>query len=251
MSITNEEEVLVEIEPDQEGTQEDVGDVVEESPQEDSVLDDIIKRNQELQARVSQLEVPQDNQSQQMGEKPTIAGCNYDVDLYDKKIEEWVDSKLKKEYEQKRKKETLETEWSRKISKYTEQKAKLGATDYGNTEAIITAVLNQQQQSLILESSENAAKVVYVLGKNPKKLKELAAIQNPIHFAIAVTRLEEGMKREDKKSPPAIDEPVKASGSSGSVAANLERLRAQAEKSGDYTKVIEFKRKNKDKVRSL
>ena len=84
---------------------------------------------------------------------------------------------------------------------------------------------------------------VYALGKNPKKLAELASIKDPVRFAVAVAKLETQLKVSTRKPPPPP--PKITSGSapvSGSVDSTLERLRAEAERTGDYTKVIQYKR---------
>jgi hypothetical protein len=84
--------------------------------------------------------------------------------------------------------------------------------------------------------------VVYALGKNPKRAKELAAITDPVRFATAAGKLEAQLKVTNRPKPPAPPRVVTGSAPiSGSVDSNLERLRAEAEKTGDMTKVLRYK----------
>jgi len=89
--------------------------------------------------------------------------------------------------------------------------------------------------------------LVYALGKNPTKAAALGAIKDPVEFAFAVARLEAQLKVSEKK--PATPPETRVTGNgrvSGAVDATLERLRAEAERTGDYTKVSAYKRqKNK------
>jgi hypothetical protein len=90
---------------------------------------------------------------------------------------------------------------------------------------------------------------VYALGKNPKKAAELAKRSDPVEFAFAVARLEKDLKVSNRKSAPAPEKIVQNSGrvvSSASVDSTLNRLRAEAERTGDYTKVMEYRRQKRN-----
>jgi len=83
------------------------------------------------------------------------------------------------------------------------------------------------------------------LGKNPKKLEELSKITDPVDFAFKVAKLESQLKVTDRKAPKP--EKRVSSNKSGGISGNsdktLDRLRDEAAKSGDYTKVTAYKRK--------
>ena len=85
--------------------------------------------------------------------------------------------------------------------------------------------------------------VVYALGKNPKKAKEIAAITDPVKFAFAVAKLEKELKVTNRRAAPPPERTVQATGRvSGTVDSTRERLRPEAEKTGDYSKVFRYKR---------
>ena len=108
-------------------------------------------------------------------------------------------------------------------------------------------LLSTTQQGIILQGAENPALVIYALGKNPAKLKEMAAITDPVKYAFAVSKLETQLKVTQRKAPPP-ERTVQGTGRvSGTVDSTLERLRADAERTGDYTKVVQYRKQLKQK----
>ncbi|MFV5349064.1 hypothetical protein VXO87_00580 [Acinetobacter baumannii] len=74
----------------------------------------------------------------------------------------------------------------------------------------------------------------------------MAALTDPIQFAFAAAKIDAQIKMTARK--PSTSPERKPSGSaalSGSVDNTLAKLRADAEKSGDYTEVNKYKRKLK------
>ena len=90
---------------------------------------------------------------------------------------------------------------------------------------------------------------MYALGKNPKKAKELAAINDPVKFAFAVAKLEAQLKVNPAKRPPAPERAVTGGSApiSGTTDSTLDRLRAEAERTGDMTKVIRYRQQLREK----
>jgi inosine/xanthosine triphosphate pyrophosphatase family protein len=105
--------------------------------------------------------------------------------------------------------------------------------------------LNQTQQGIIVQGADDPALLVYALGKNPKKLQELSSISDPVDFAFKLAKLEAQLKVTNKKapSPETRVKGAKTGVSSGSSDKVLERLRNEADKTGDYTKVLSYKKK--------
>jgi hypothetical protein len=137
--------------------------------------------------------------------------------------------------------------YQERLAAYGKAKAELRVRDYEDAEETVLQHLDIPQQNVIVKGAENAALVVYALGKNPTKAKELASIKDPIDFAFAVARLEKDLKVSNraKKAPPP-EKVVTGSGRiSGSVDSELERLRAHAEKTGDISAVLRYKRQRK------
>ena len=115
--------------------------------------------------------------------------------------------------------------------------------DYEDAESTTQEALSEVQQGILLQGADNPALVVYAIGKNPKRAKELAAISDPVKFAFAVAKLEKELKVTTRKPPPPPESPVKSSGrTAGTVDNQLDRLRAEALKTGDLSKVLAYKR---------
>ena len=94
----------------------------------------------------------------------------------------------------------------------------------------------------MLQGADNPALVIYALGKNPKKAKELADIKDPVKFAFAVAKLEKELKVTNRRAAPPPERVVSGTGrSSGAVDSTLERLREDAARTGNMTKVIAYK----------
>ena len=96
--------------------------------------------------------------------------------------------------------------------------------------------------------SHDPVLVVYALGKNPKKAAELSEIKDPVKFAFAVAKLETQLKVSSRKAATKPEKTVNGSARvSGSVDSTLERLRAEASRTGDFSKLTAYKRKLKAK----
>jgi len=144
--------------------------------------------------------------------------------------------------------EKQQQEWQAKLQGYGKAKAELKVKDYDDAEGIVQESFNTTQQGVILQGADNPALLVYALGKNPKKAKELASISDPVKFAFAVAKLETQLKVTNRKAAPPPEKTVQGTGRiSGSVDSTLDRLRADAEKSGDYSKVFAYKQQKRNK----
>lgn len=206
------------------------------------------RRNRELEEKLASMSGGSQSDVQ-LPEKPTLEKADYDTERYEQELAAWYEQKRKYdevEASKKAEQEAVENEWKQKLEGYQSAKADLKVRDFEDAEDTVQETLSVTQQGMILQGAENPALLVYALGKNPKKAKELASIQDPVKFAFAVAKLETNLKVTKRK---ASSKPEKAlSGTarpSGSVDSTLERLRAEAERTGDYSKVFAYKRKQR------
>lgn len=201
------------------------------------------KRNRELEQKLTAtapVEAPV-----VVGNKPTLEAHDYDASAYEQALTSWYERKRQAdEQEQRRRTEAqaAETAWQAKLQGYQKAKADLKVRDYEDAEAIAQELFSVTQQGVLLQGADNPALLVYALGKNPSKAKELASITDPVRFAFAVAKLETQLKVSNRKAPPAPEQPVKGSAPvSGAVDGHLERLREEAARTGDMTKVMKYK----------
>jgi hypothetical protein len=183
------------------------------------------------------------------GKKPTLEDCDYDSDKFENELADWFERKRQSEEAeaQQRAKQQEEAEsWQKKLEGYTQSKTGLKVSDFEDAEETVLETLNVTQQGIILQGAQNPAIVVYALGKNPKKAKELGEITDPVKFAFAVAKLETQLTVTSRKQAPPPEKKINGNGSLDSSNAQLERLREEAARTGDMTKVIAYKRQLKN-----
>lgn len=211
------------------------------------------RENRDLRAKVS-VASGAENAPLILPKKPKLDddGIDYDSEKYEAELEKWYEKKREvDDHEQKKaiEKEREQKSWQEKLDGYAAAKSKVKVPDFEDAEEVALSGLSSTQQGIIVAGCESPALVIYAIGKNPEKLKELAEIKDPIKFTFAISKLENTMK-VTKKTPAAQPErmPAASSGKAvGTTDRNLERLRDEAEKTGDYSKVIQYKKQLKAK----
>jgi hypothetical protein len=179
-----------------------------------------------------------------LGRKPTLEACDYDSDKFENELSGWFERKRQSEEaeaKQRTRQQSEQDAWQKKLEGYNQSKTGLKVSDFTEAEETVLENLSVTQQGIILQGAQNPAVMVYSLGKNPKKAKELAEIKDPVAFAFAVAKLETQLSVTRKQLPPPEKRIVSNSGS-GSSSVQLERLRDEAARTGDYTKVMAFKK---------
>ena len=244
-----------------EGDDDVVVSIGEESPpQEEEArapewVRELRKANREKERKIRELEAKLNATATEtkpvaLGPKPTLEACDYDSEEYEKKLADW--------YEQKRHADAAEAEaqaqrdaeakaWQDKLDSYAKARASLKVRDYEDAEAVALETFNVTQQGIVLQGSDNPALIIYALGKNSTKAKELASITDPVKFAFAVAKLETQLKVTNRKAAAAPERTISTGGGriSGSVDSTLDRLREEALKTGDMSKVMAYKRSKK------
>lgn len=192
----------------------------------------------------------------ELGSKPTMDDSDVDFDpvKYEEKFEKWMERKqvIKKqtdkvEVEKKKAGEQLET----RMRTYTKQVIDMGANDYKDMAVTVESKLTETQQSLILESVDNAANVIYALGKRPQILEELKG-KSHARFIAGIAKFESKLKITTKKR--AATPPEKKMQGSTKVETKkkdkrLEEMNKHASLSGNFTEVIKYREKLREEAR--
>lgn len=206
------------------------------------------RRIRELEAKIAQTQQPPPPAVPTVGPKPKMADddVDYDPEKYEAKLTAWHERKRKAdeaEAEAKAKQEEAAKAAREKLEGYAKAKASLKVPDFDDAEDVVVGTLSIMQQDLIVQYADAPHTLVYALGKNPTKAKELAAIKDPGKFISAIAKLEASVKVQPRKSPPPPESVPSGSGRvTGSASdLHLEKLRAKAEKTGDYTEVVRYK----------
>jgi len=253
----NEADFVLEDEGEAEEDSEEVVVSIGEDPppqEEDRApqwVRELRKSNREKERKIRELEARlnapvAETKPATLGKKPTLEECDYDADEYEKKLADWYEDKRVFDTEQAKAESQRDAEtksWQAKLDSYAKAKASLKVRDYDDAEAFALDTFNITQQGIVLQGSEQPALVIYALGKNQKRAKELSSITDPVKFAFAIAKLETQLKVSNRQATTSPERTITSGGGriSGAIDHTLERLREEAARTGNMTKVIQYK----------
>lgn len=258
VAFTAAQEGESEGEPNQDDDDEVLVSIGEESPPQSEEprapewVRELRKQNREKERRIRELEAKlqtttqTENKPVVLGAKPKLEDHDYDTDKFEAALSDWYERKRATDQEAEKARQAEQAQldaWQSRLDSYGKARAELKVRDFEDAESTVQEFLDVTQQGIVVQGADNPALVIYALGKNPKKAKELADIKDPVKFAFTVAKLERELKVTNRKAAPPPERTVQGTGRvSGSVDSTLERLRTEAEKTGDMTKVMAYKR---------
>lgn len=265
-------EESTEVEPKDEQPEDDAEEVAvslgeqetreeEEEKRAPEWVRDLRKGNREKDRKIRELEsklaAKESVNPPALGQKPTLEGCDYDAEKFDNELQDWYKRKIdadRIESEKQRAEESMRIQWETRINAVKTAASSLKVRDYDEASQVFEDTFSPVQQGIIIggpDDPKSSALLRYALGHNHKKAKELAAIADPVKFAFAVAKLETQMKVTPKKSAPPPDKQVKSSLTGAAAIDNhLEKLRDEAQKTGDMSKVLAYKNSLRSKQRA-
>lgn len=250
-------EIEVSIGDEESTASEDESEEQHEAPQ---WVKDLRKTNKELKRQLrekdAQLQTvkPKEPEKPKLPPKPKLADSDYDEDKHQEKMDAWYEAKRKFDDDEKAREEARKAEEAERNKVHDTYKAEsqsLKVKDFSEAEEEVEGALSPAQQGLLLSAANKPALLVYALGKNPKKLEELAAIKNPAKFAAAVGVIEKDLKVKPRNAKPQPETVVRGSAPKSAGVGNsaLERLRSEAARTGNFTKLHAFKRQQAEAAR--
>ena len=182
----------------------------------------------------------------QLGPKPTLEACDYDADLFERRLDAW---KERKAVADRQAAEARETEAKRqeyfngKFEAYSKRKAEVinKIPDFGDVEETVLHALDDTQRGVVLAHAKDPALLLYAIGKDEKRLQELAKLSDPVEFIFAVARMETQMRTQSRKPSSAPEKSVKGSASTTGSDKRLDQLYDEAARTGDLNKVRAYK----------
>lgn len=219
-----------------------------------SVIRNMRKREREkdrklrqAERELEQLRKAQQPQQQvpELPPKPTLESCDWDEWEFEKKLIDWqkqasqVEQAKAKAQEQQ---QALVREAEAKRTAYQENAKKLKAKDFADAEEEVVSIFDQTRQSILLEAADNPALLVYALGKNPTQLERLSKITNLAKFAAEIGKLEKDLKVSKPTKPTPADTNLRSNAPTSGSSKKLAQLEADAERTGDRTKLIAYKK---------
>lgn len=209
------------------------------------------KQNRELQRELDQIRAQKEQAPQgppQLGNKPTLEQFDYDSEKYEAALGEYYDQKRQVDDHQRQQEvevQRQQQEYQEKLAFYEDKKKALPVRDYEDVEQRVVDNLDLNQQQLILQGAEDPALVVYAIGKSPNRVKELAAIKDPIKFVREFTKLEMNLKVNKRRAKPSPEGKIAGSGRKSGTDSTMKKLEAEALKTGDMNKLLAYERKVK------
>jgi hypothetical protein len=191
-------------------------------------------------------------QTPQLGPKPTLESCDYDADLFERKLDAWKERKIvsdRQAAEAKDAEAKRQEYFNSKFEAYSTRKAEVigKIKDFADVEETVLDALNDTQRGVVLAHAKDPALLLYAIGKDEKRLQELAKLSDPVEFIFAVARMETQMRTQSRKPASGPETRITGSAPSPGSETQLNKLREAAEKTGDYTKVIAYKNQLKSK----
>ena len=203
------------------------------------------RENKELKSKIAP-----SAQDDQIGPEPTLESCGYDEDAFKQAFKDWTAkqgeaerrAREAEEAQRKRQEEwanrvaTFETKANEIVPNFTTV-AQTVADHFGEDEA------GNYAKAILIYADD--PRLIAALNASPTKLAELVAMKNdPTALAIAVGELKGKIKPMARRQPPAPESITKGSAPvAASVDKELERLEKEADRSGDRSAVIAYRRK--------
>ena len=219
---------------------------------------DLRKQNRELTKRLKELEA-KDKQPAQSAPppKPTFESCDWDEGKFADAVVEWNTAKRQADEVQANQQKLVDQAqeaWNAKVAAYSERKQALPAEVNDAESTVIDALVAQWgpevgelRWKLIVDGADDPAMLMLALGKYPEKVKELAKIESLARFTMQAGKMEAAMKVTKRTATVAPEKPMTGTAAVGvgGADATLERLRKEADKTGDRSAVVNYIRKQK------
>jgi hypothetical protein len=212
----------------------------------------------ELKARLEQVSSPGAAAAQQLGPEPSMddADVDYDGEKFKAKYKAWAALKQQRDAEDAKRAAATEAQnrrWQERFDTVNTAGKSLKVPDHDDAVAAFETTFSPLQRGIILGGPDDAklsAQLRYALGRAPKVAKELAAIEDPVKFTFAVADLmNKKLKVAPRRTAPTPERVVRSSVAGANANDNtLEKLREEARKTGDLSKVVAYKAEQRKKV---
>lgn len=245
-----------------ESADEEIVTIGEESPPQEQEkapewVRELRRKHRELQRENQELKAKQESArpAPVIPQKPTLESCDYDAEVFEQKLNAWVDAKrvadaeaLKAESAQQEKVKA----WQDTLKQFAEARTSTRIRGYEEAEEAVKEVLSEVQQNILVSTfdAKTAVNLVAVLGANPKRARDLAAITDPLKYVRELTKLEGQVKVTARKPATAPERTVKSGSAplAGSSDAILAKLEEEADRTGDRTKIAAYRRQLREKT---
>ena len=188
-------------------------------------------------------------QQDEVGEKPTLESCDYDEDAFAEQLTAYHERQravTERQRQQQAIAEKQQQKWGEQQSQFEQAFTGLKFAGKDAARAKVEAALLAEAVPMLVKAAKgNAAGLMVALGSSPDKLNNLKQLIDDGDWAefIAEAAVMAKEVRVERRKPTTTPEQVHGgrSGGGSSGDAKLERLEAEARKSGDRSKVVAYK----------
>jgi hypothetical protein len=183
----------------------------------------------------------------QLGPKPTLEACDYDADLFERRLDAWKERKAVADRQQAEAREAeakLQEHFNSKFETYNARKKEVAAKhfrDFDEVEETVLHALNDTKRGLLLAHAKDPALFFYAIGKKEQVLQNLAKMENVAEFIWTAAQVERDLKITSRKPSSAPEKSVKGSASTTGSDKRLDQLYDEAARTGDLNKVRAYK----------
>jgi hypothetical protein len=222
-----------------------------DQPDDNSVVRTMRQQLRDKDKRIRELEKTSAPAKIDIGDKPTMESCGFDEDEFESQLDAWKERKSaadRQEQSQVEQDREINEAWQQDLSTFEQKKGALAFEDRDDAIDTVAASLDLVQQAVIVKAANNAALFYYALSKSPGKLEELRKIKDPVKMAAAVARMEGAVKVVKGRKAPDPDRPLRGSAQMPGGADKLrDKLEAEADRTGDRTKLQRYDREQRAK----
>ncbi|CAI1951567.1 Uncharacterised protein [Serratia entomophila] len=194
----------------------------------------------------------QQPQQQVINQPPQIPklsddGIDYDEEVFQKKLDQWSKDSAQYQSQQQAKAQQEQQQkdlYQQKLSNYQQRAKALKVSGYQEAEQIVLDEVPVEIQNAILFEAEKPELVVLALGRNAELRRQLASATNPVAIGRIIERIESKAKTMPKPKSTASTVP-EVKGGNGAVINNLDKLKAKALETGDWSPYFAAKRSKK------
>lgn len=207
----------------------------------DDELAKLRAENLALKQEKAKLEQHNTPQLPQLRPRPLPIDFDYDDEEFNADLDKWLAEKA--EYDKAMGEKTQKyADIDNRFNASVERFSKI-ASDYEQKAVLVENLLSQEKQIFLKVALADPAPIVYALANSNAKLDELAKLDD-INFikAIGVLEMQMASRAKGNKNKPAPKEHELTGSAGGNFDKKLAELEAKAEKTGDRTEVLAYKR---------
>ena len=217
---------------------------------------DDAREKKRLADELAELKAKLNPQDAGAGEYPQLADYGYDEDQHAAAVKTWsakVAADEAKQLAAQQEATKRQQQWAETVNGFEAKAKELAIPNFTETVETISDAFGDDtngQQAKALFVMADDPRLLPALKASPSELARLVGLKNdPARLAIAIGELKGKIRAMPRKASPAVDEPLR--GNAAPMEASdkaLARLEAEAERTGDRSKVIAYKREQRQKA---